>query len=87
MEIIAEQMDVDEIDSINEELQAQLEEAGISEAEILEEAREDIVLWDGYFGENMVRGKDDMNFVLRDQWTAVTKIKSLSSTLKPCDFI
>ena len=56
MEIIAEQMSVDDIDSINEELNAQLEEAGIDEAEVLKKAREDLVLWDGYFGEKVVRG-------------------------------
>jgi hypothetical protein len=73
MEIIAEQMSVDDIDSINEELQDRLEDAGIDEAEVLKKAREDLVLWDGYFGENMTRGKDDMNFVLRDQWSAVER--------------
>jgi len=73
MEIIAEQMSVEDIDSINEELQGKLEDAGIDEAEVLKKAREDMVLWDGYFGENMVRGKDDMNFVLRDQWSAVER--------------
>lgn len=70
MEIIAEQMSIDEIDSINEELQGKFEDAGIDEAEVLKKAREDMVLFDGYFGENIVRGKDDMNFVLRDQWSS-----------------
>ncbi len=82
MEIIAEQMDVDEIDEINEALQEQLEEAGIDEAEVLKKCREDLVLWDGYFGENVVRGKDDMNFVLRDQWSAVER-SEFSRLFKP----
>lgn len=73
MEIVAEQMSVEDIDSINEELQAKLSDAGIDEAEVLKKAREDLVLWDGYFGENVTRGKDDMNFVLRDQWSAVER--------------
>jgi len=73
MEIIAEQLDVEDIDSLNEELSEKLEEAGIDEAEVLKKAREDLVLWDGYFGENVTRGKDDMNFVLRDQWSAVER--------------
>lgn len=73
METIAEQMSIEDIDSINEELQEKLSNAGIDEAEVLEKAREDLVNWDGYFGENMVRGKDDMNFVLRDQWSAVER--------------
>lgn len=83
MEVIAEQvMSTEEIDSINEELQAQLEDAGIDEAEVLKKAREDLVLWDGYFGENVVRGKDDMNFVLRDQWSAVER-SEFSRLFKP----
>jgi hypothetical protein len=82
MEMISEQMDVEDVDSINEELQEKLEDAGIDEAEVLKKAREDIVLWDGYFGENVVRGKDDMNFVLRDQWSAVER-SEFSRLFKP----
>lgn len=82
MEIVAEQLPVEEIDSINEELQEALYDAGIDEAEVLTQARKDIVLWDGYFGENQVRGKDDMNFVLRDQWSAVER-SEFSRLFKP----
>ena len=82
MEIIAEQFSVDDADRINAELQESLEEAGIDEAEILTKARKDVVLWDGYFSENMVRGKDDMNFVLRDQWSAVER-SEFSRLFKP----
>ncbi len=70
MEIIAEeQMSAKDIDIINEELQGKLEDLGIDEAEVLKSARDDMVLWDGYFGENVTRGRDDMNFLLRDQWS------------------
>lgn len=82
MEMIAEQMSVDDIDSINEHLQARLEDAGIDEAEVLKKAREDLVLWDGYFDENVVRGRDDMNFLLRDQWSAVER-SEFSRLFKP----
>lgn len=82
MEIIAEQTSIEDIDSINEALQRRLEEAGINEAEVLKKAREDLVLWDGYFGENVTRGKDDMNFVLRDQWSAVER-SEFSRLFKP----
>jgi hypothetical protein len=81
MEMIAD-MPVEEIDSINEKLMGELEEAGIDEAEVLEKAREDMVLWDGYFGENNVRGKDDMNFTLRDQWSTVER-SEFSRLFKP----
>lgn len=73
METIADSMSVDDINEQNEKLQAELVEAGIDESEVLEKAREDLVLWDGYFNENITRGKDDMDFVLRDQWSAVER--------------
>lgn len=73
MEIIADQMSLDDVDKINEELQQKLANDDIDEAEVLKKAREDLVLWDGYFSENVTRGKDDMNFVLRDQWSAVER--------------
>ncbi len=82
METIAEDREIAELDKVSEDLYEQLEEAGIDEAEVLTKAREDLVLWDGYFGENMVRGKDDMNFVLRDQWSAVER-SEFSRLFKP----
>lgn len=82
MEIMDDAMSIDDIEEMNEELSQQLSEAGIDEAEVLKKAREDLVLWDGYFGENMVRGKDDMNFVLRDQWSAVER-SEFSRLFKP----
>lgn len=82
MEIIADQMSLDDIEKINEELQDKLANAGIDESEVLIKAREDLVLWDGYFSENITRGKDDMNFVLRDQWSAVER-SEFSRLFKP----
>ena len=73
MEMISEQMEVEEIEAINDKLYERLAEAGIDEAEVLKKCREDLVLWDGYFDENVVRGRDDMNFLLRDQWSAVER--------------
>ena len=82
MEVIANQADVDEVNSLQDELVESLEEAGIDEAEVLKQAHDDMVLWDGYFGENMVRGKDDMNFLLRDQWSTVER-SEFSRLFKP----
>ncbi len=73
MEVFSDQMSDEEIEEINDKLQERLEEAGIDEAEVLKKAREDLVLWDGYFDENVVRGRDDMNFLLRDQWSTVER--------------
>ena len=50
-----------------------MEEAGINEREVLEDAKQNINVWQNYFNENITRGKDDMNFVLRDQWTAIER--------------
>lgn len=82
METIADTVATEDIDEMNEALLEQLEEAGIDEAEVLKKAREDMVLWDGYNGENSVRGKDDMNFVLRDQWSAIER-SEFSRLFKP----
>lgn len=82
METIAEQIDSEDIEKMNEELQQQLDDAGVDEQEVLQTARENLVLWDGYFGENAVRGRDDMNFVLRDQWSAVER-SEFSRLFKP----
>jgi len=82
MEIVAEGVSIDGIDEINEDLRNRLKEADINEEDILVKARQNLVLWDGYFGENVVRGKDDMNFLLRDQWSAVER-SEFSRLFKP----
>jgi len=48
-------------------------DAGIDEQQVLADARDNMNCWNGYFNENNTRGKDDMNFVLRDQWTAIER--------------
>ena len=74
MEKIAlDDISMDEVNEREEKRLAELDEAGIDESEVLQKARDDMVIWDGYFNENITRGKDDMNFVLRDQWTAVER--------------
>lgn len=82
MEIISEQMSTKDADEINERLRLRLDDSGIDEAEVLKSAREDLVRWDGYFDENVVRGRDDMNFLLRDQWSAVER-SEFSRLFKP----
>ena len=74
MEIIAQPaFDDDTISEMHDELYNKLTEYGVNEEDVLQRGREDMVLWDGYFNENITRGKDDMNFVLRDQWNAVER--------------
>ncbi len=50
-----------------------LKDAGIDEKDVLESAKDDNGKWDAYFSQNVSRGKDDVNFALRDQWTAVER--------------
>lgn len=73
MEKLASEVSLEDINDREEKRQSDMVEAGIDEGEVLIRARENMVLWDGYFNENITRGKDDMNFVLRDQWTAVER--------------
>jgi len=63
----------DQINEMEDRRIHMLNEAGIDELEVLERANKNLNTWNSYFNENIVRGKDDMNFVLRDQWTAVER--------------
>lgn len=63
----------DEINEMEERRVKALDEAGIDEVDVLATANKHLNTWNSYFNENIVRGKDDMNFVLRDQWTAVER--------------
>ncbi len=63
----------DQINEMESRRVQRLNEAGIDENAILTAAQKDLNTWQSYFNENIVRGKDDMNFVLRDQWTAVER--------------
>jgi hypothetical protein len=70
---IDSQYDIDQVKLLNDELAEKLSDAGVDESVVLQKARDNLTIWDGYFNENITRGKDDMNFVLRDQWTAVER--------------
>lgn len=60
----------DEINEMEEKRISLLNESGIDEQSVLESARDDTTIWQNYFDENMTRGKSDLNFAIRDQWTA-----------------
>jgi len=62
-----------EIHEMEERRIDRLNKAGIDERDVLERTNKNKNTWNSYFNENIVRGKDDMNFVLRDQWTAVER--------------
>lgn len=73
MEMLDSELNNEALEEMSEELRERIEDAGIDEMGVLQKARDNMVIWDGYFNENITRGKDDMNFVLRDQWTAVER--------------
>lgn len=72
-EIQEESLSDDQIDEMEEKRIEALNEAGIVEEEVLRNANKHMNTWNSYFNENITRGKDDLNFVLRDQWTAVER--------------
>src|SRR5258707_8170072 len=72
-DVNTESLSPDEINEMEERRIESLNEAGIDEVEVLQKCNQHLNTWNSYFNENIVRGKDDMNFVLRDQWTAVER--------------
>jgi hypothetical protein len=70
---VNQDLDPDKINEMEEKRLSGLDEAGIDEQHVLTTAGKHMNIWQSYFGENITRGKDDMNFVLRDQWTAVER--------------
>lgn len=67
------ELDPNDIHEMEERRVDRLNEAGINEVDVLERTNKNLNCWNSYFNENITRGKDDMNFVLRDQWTAVER--------------
>jgi len=76
------EMSAEDINKIEERRLQSLADAGINEADVLRMAKEHKNTWNNYFNENIVRGKDDMNFCLRDQWTAIER-SEFSRLFKP----
>lgn len=66
-------LDQEDVNEMEERRIFMLDEAGINEMDVLAQARDNLNIWQNYFNENMTRGKDDLNFALRDQWTAIER--------------
>jgi Phage P22-like portal protein len=73
MEYYSDGLSMEQISEIDARRLERLDEAGINELDVLGQAKENLNIWNVYFNENIVRGKDDMNFTLRDQWTAIER--------------
>lgn len=73
---------VDDVVEMDERRIRMLNESGINEMDVLGDAMQNLNIWENYFNENVTRGKDDLNFVLRDQWTAIER-SEFSRLFKP----
>ena len=82
-DVSTENLTPDEINEMEERRVDDLNRAGIDEREVLDKCNTNLNVWNSYFNENIVRGKDDMNFTLRDQWTAVER-SEFTRLFKPC---
>lgn len=58
-----------DIAALEEDRLKMLEDAGIDQAAILEQAQQSQAAWTSYFNDNIRRARDDVNFCLRDQWS------------------
>lgn len=65
------EISIEEINEMEQRRVEALDAAGVDEKKVLSQAHEQITLWTAYFNENEKRGKDDMSFVLRDQWSNI----------------
>lgn len=67
------ELDESQVQALENERLDILEENEIDEVCVLTEAHKHIGLWEQYWTENSTQGKSDMEFVLRDQWTAIER--------------
>lgn len=72
-----------ELEELEERRIEHLNKAGIDEDKVIHEAREDDGNWETYFQENITRGKSDMDFVYKDQWSNYER-EEFGRTFKPC---
>ncbi len=70
---LASGLSPDELNELEERRVDELNQAGINELDVIADARNNLNIWNNYFNENIVRGKDDYNFCVRDQWTAIER--------------
>lgn len=66
-------LDPEQLNEMESKRLKMLDDAGINEQEVLDQAQKHFNIWNSYFNENIVRGKDDLNFCIRDQWTPVER--------------
>jgi len=72
-EIPGSELPDDKIESIEDERLRKLAEAGIDESAVIAEIHKNRGAWSSYFEENNVKGKEDLEFLYRDQWTSIER--------------
>jgi hypothetical protein len=80
---IESSLSFEKVNELEEKRIQSLNDAHIDEEEVLNRANQHLNTWNSYFQENITRGKDDLNFCLRDQWTAVER-SEFTRLFKPC---
>ena len=63
----------DELNEIEERRRQQLEDAGIDEQDVIAKSKKNVSGWESYFNQNIESGKDDQQFAISDQWTAIER--------------
>lgn len=70
---VLDQISEDEIEDIEERRVANLEEWQIDESAVIAEIHKNSGNWTAYFQENNTKGKQDLEFYYRDQWTSIER--------------
>jgi hypothetical protein len=63
----------EQIEEIEDERVKMLEEWGIDESAVIAEIHKNRGSWTAYFEENNTKGKEDLEFYYRDQWTSIER--------------
>ena len=85
-DINKEAMDESDIEKLELRRLDELNEAGIDENQVITQAHKDINTWMAYFGDNITRGKADLDFAVRDQWTAQERADFMRLQKPPMTF-
>jgi Phage P22-like portal protein len=74
------------INELEERRIDKLNEAGVNEDEVIDNATQNCNNWNSYSNENIVRGKADVDFAFRDQWNVVERSEFMRLSKPPLMF-
>lgn len=78
-----DEMSENEIEEIEERRIERFAKAGVDEEAVLEKSRRNVGDWDAYFQDNITRGRADMDFLYKDNWTDVER-QQFTNNARPC---